>query len=70
MGVGGFHAIGTYNFVQFCKSLTIVLMKAEGNVTPMFLPHSIEILHYVYILFESWQGAQGEGLAIDLVFSV
>ena len=45
-------------------------MKGEGNVTPQFRPHGIEIVHDVYIVFESWKGAQGQGPAIDLVLCV
>ena len=39
-------------------------------VTPWFWPHGIKIVHDVYIVFESWKGAQGQGPAIDLVFCV
>ena len=38
--------------------------------TPWFWPHGIEIVHDVYIVFESWKGAQGQGPAIDLVLCV
>ena len=39
-------------------------------VIPRFWPHGIKIVHDVYIVFESWRGAQGQGPAIDLVFYV
>ena len=39
-------------------------------VIPRFWPHGIELVHDVYIVFKSWQGAQGQGPAIDLVFCV
>ena len=39
-------------------------------VTPRLWPHGIEIVHDVYIVFKSWQGAEGQGPAIDLVFFV
>ena len=47
-----------------------MLMKGEENLTPRFWPHGIEIVHDVYIVLKSWQGAQDQGPAIDLVFCV
>ena len=45
-------------------------MKGEGNIKPQFRTHGITIVHYVNIVVKSWQGAQGQGPAIDLVFCV
>ena len=70
MGASVCHAIGTFIFVQFCKSLRTMLMKGEGNITPHFWPHGIEIVHDVYIVFKSWQRAQSQGPAINLVYCV
>ena len=47
-----------------------MLMKEEGNVTPQFWPHGIQIIHDVYIVRKSWWGSQGQGPTIDLVFCV
>ena len=38
------------------------------NVIPWFWPHGIEIVHDVYIVWKSWQGAQGQSPAIDWCF--
>ena len=42
----------------------------EFSVIPQFRTHGIKIVHDVYIVFKSWQGAQGQGPAIDLVLCV
>ena len=47
-----------------------MIMKGDGDVTPQFWPHGIEIVHDVYIVCKSWKGAEGQGPAIDLVFCV
>ena len=62
MGDGGCHATGTSNFFQFFKASRIVLMKGEGNVTPWFWPHGIEIVHDVYIVFKSCKELKAKAL--------
>ena len=56
--------------LNFVKHRGQSYCKGEGNVIHRFLPHGIEIVHDVYIVFKSWQGAQGQGPAIDLVLCV
>ena len=58
-------------------ALCLVLLSTEDNVvvgggdcnTPVLTPWYL-IVHNVNIVLRSWHGAQGQGLAIDLVFCI
>ena len=57
-------------FVWYCKALRTMLLKGEGNVTPWFWPHGIEIVNNLYIVCKSWQWAQVQCPTIDLLVCV
>ena len=54
------------NHGRSCSTRSTLLRKCNTSV----LTPGIEIVHDVCIIFESWQGAQGQGPAIDWLFSV